>query len=157
MTTFTRPFVGTLYRPFLRVLLYLIVFGTFFAIFLPSAYVPPLLNRLAHLPDPLTHKHRPGPVHPPTFAPPQSRPHRHRIKVQRPVRRPDDSDLQNGDVWAQRADAVRDAFLQAYNSYVTHAAPHDELQPLSRTPVDKCVHFTFVRGPRPAALVQRSN
>ena len=148
MSSFTRPFAGILHRPFLRVLLYLIVFGTFFAIFLPSVHVPLLLNRPAHPPDSPTHQHhRTRPVHPPTFAPPPSRPHRHRIEVQRPLTRPDD--LQNGDVWAQRADAVRDAFFKAYNSYVTHAAPYDELRPLSRTPVDTCVRFTL--SPRAGA------
>jgi hypothetical protein len=55
------------------------------------------------------------------------------------VTRPDDDDDRNGDVWDRRADAVRNAFLRAYNSYVTYAAPYDELLPLSKAPMDTCV------------------
>ncbi|KAI0306131.1 glycoside hydrolase [Multifurca ochricompacta] len=40
------------------------------------------------------------------------------------------------DVWSQRAHAVREAFLHSYNGYLTHAAPHDELLPLSKVPID---------------------
>jgi hypothetical protein len=45
----------------------------------------------------------------------------------------------DGDVWVQRAEAVRGAFLEAYNGYVEHAAGHDELLPLSKAPTDKYV------------------
>ena len=48
--------------------------------------------------------------------PPQSASHRNRIKAQRPSSRPG----RKGDVWSRRADAVRDAFLHAYKSYLTH-------------------------------------
>lgn len=143
MSTFfsTRPFAGVAHRPLLRVLLYLIVFGSFFAFFFPSTHVPHLMK------PPPPHAHdRPRPMHPPTFAPPPTRPHRHRINAQRPVTRPDDHQNGPGDVWAERADAVRGAFLQAYNSYVTYAAPRDELRPVSKAPVDSCVLYYIERG-----------
>lgn len=85
-----------------------------------------------------THR-RPSHTRPPTLFPPQPGSHRHRTKPQRPLSGPDDHQM--GDVWEQRADAVRGAFLQAYNSYVAQAAPHDELLPLSKAPTDKCVLF----------------
>ncbi|KAJ7249448.1 glycoside hydrolase family 47 protein [Mycena rebaudengoi] len=36
-----------------------------------------------------------------------------------------------GDVWAERADAVRKGFLHAYKGYQTRALPYDELLPVS--------------------------
>jgi len=71
------------------------------------------------------------------LVPPQPGSHRHRTK--RPLSGLDDH--RTGDVWEQRADAVREAFLKAYNSYVAQAAPHDELLPLTKAPTDKCVLF----------------
>ena len=131
----SRPFAVILHRPILRAFFFLLVFGTFFAIFLPPTHAP-------HINTP--HFRRPKPVYTPTFAPPQLGSHRHRIKAQRPLTRPDHH--RNGDVWAGRADAVRDAFLHAYNSYVTYAAPHDELLPLSKGPVDTSVFFILRHG-----------
>ena len=58
----------------------------------------------------------------------------HRIKVQRPPVEP-----AHDEPWAQRADAVRGAFLHAYEAYLTHASPHDELLPLTNSSIDKCV------------------
>ncbi|KAH9967535.1 glycoside hydrolase [Russula dissimulans] len=83
------------------------------------------LFRLAHAVHFLPEQYRP------TVTPPSPASNRHRIKPQRPL-----ADHRKGDVWARRADVVRSAFLDAYNSYVTYAAPHDELRPLSKTPSD---------------------
>ncbi|KAA1469131.1 seven-hairpin glycosidase [Dentipellis sp. KUC8613] len=40
------------------------------------------------------------------------------------------------DLWASRADQVRDAFVHAYSAYQEHAARHDELLPLSHGAVN---------------------
>lgn len=114
----TRPFPGLFHRPPLRVLLFLFIFSIFFTVFLLPTHAP----------------HFPEHNRPLSFDPPQPGSNRHRIRIQRPITRPDAH--RNKDVWAQRADAVRDAFLQAYNSYVTYASPYDELLPLSKAPSD---------------------
>lgn len=121
------PFAGVLHRPHLRALVFLFIFGTFFIVFLPPTHVPSLVNA----------PHFPGHYRPVSFEPPRS--NRHRINVQRPVTRPDPH--RKKDIWARRADAVRDAFLQAYNSYVDYASPYDELLPLSKAPVNTCAIF----------------
>jgi len=125
----TRPFSGFSHRPLLRVLLFLFIIGTFFVVFLPPTYVPRLINVPQY----------PGHNRPLSFDPPQPGSNRHRIRIQRPITRPDAH--RNKDVWARRADAVRDAFLRAYNSYVAYASPYDELLPLSKAPMDTCVFF----------------
>ena len=40
-------------------------------------------------------------------------------------------------VWQDRAGKVKRAFLHAYHGYERYAAPHDELKPLSRQPINK--------------------
>lgn len=42
-------------------------------------------------------------------------------------------------LWTARAEAVKAEFLYAYHAYEKHAMPSDELQPLSSTPINKCV------------------
>jgi hypothetical protein len=49
-----------------------------------------------------------------------------------------------GSLWPTRAKRVQDAFRHAYTSYLTIAFPHDELQPLSNSSVDKYVLRCFV-------------
>jgi hypothetical protein len=127
-------------RSLFRVLLFILLFGAFFFMSLPSTTHPGRFMPAGTLNFP-SHR-RPASKRPPTFAPPQSGSHRHRTKAsQRPVSALDHHHHETGDVWAERADTVRGAFLQAYNSYVAHAAPHDELLPLSKAPTDKCVLF----------------
>lgn len=41
------------------------------------------------------------------------------------------------DEWRARAEEVKQAFLHAYQGYELHAAPHDELKPLTNQSVDK--------------------
>jgi hypothetical protein len=126
-------FMGTPRRPLLRIVVVCLVFGIFFVIFFPPTDTP----HLEHRPFFPVH-HRPVPMRPISFAPPDPGSHRHRIKPQQ--RLPTEfAGHQIDDVWAQRADAVRGAFLHAYSSYVTYAAPHDELLPLAKAPIDKCV------------------
>ncbi|KAN0124200.1 Glycoside hydrolase [Russula decolorans] len=120
----TRLFTGFLHRPLLRVFLFLFIFGTFFVVFLLLTHVHRLMNA----------PHLPGHYRPLSFDPPQPGSNRHRIMVERPITRPDAH--RNKDIWARRADALRDAFLRAYNSYDTYASPYDELLPLSKAPMD---------------------
>jgi hypothetical protein len=48
--------------------------------------------------------------------------------------------------WPARADRVRDAFRHAFDGYLQYAFPHDELQPLSNSSVDKCaLYLSFLR------------
>jgi hypothetical protein len=47
--------------------------------------------------------------------------------------------------WPAAADEVRDAFVHAYAAYERFAAPHDELRPVARAHVDKCVHGSCAR------------
>jgi hypothetical protein len=88
--------------------------------------------------------HLPGHYRPLSFDPPQPGSNRHRIKVEHSITRPDAH--RNEDIWARRADAVRDASLRAYNSYVTYASPYDELLPLSKAPMDTCALLYRVTG-----------
>ncbi|KAI0247096.1 seven-hairpin glycosidase [Lactifluus subvellereus] len=75
-----------------------------------------------------------GHLRPPAFTLPDPESPRRRIKAQRPLT--EHGGHRNDDIWAQRADAVRSAFVHAYNNYATYAAPHDELLPLAKAPVD---------------------
>ncbi len=43
----------------------------------------------------------------------------------------------NDPLWSARADEVVKEFIHAYQAYERHAFPHDELQPLSKTSIDK--------------------
>ena len=145
------PFAVILHRPFHRFLFFLIVFSAFFAFFLPPTYVPIFSPNAPHF-----HKHhRPTHAYPYTFAPPPlSGPQRHRIVKEaqrRPVTRPAAGN-DHRDLWDRRADAVRGAFLRAYNCYVTYAAPHDELRPLIKAPTNKCVLFFLNIAPHAPAL-----
>src|SRR6266404_2106983 len=45
----------------------------------------------------------------------------------------------HGGPWAEWAGALHVTFL-IYNGYLTYAAPHDELHPLSKWPYDKCIY-----------------
>ena len=124
MSTFfpSRPLACFLHRPLFRIILFIFIFGTFFILFFPSIHLPSLINAPQH-------------YRPLSFDPPQPGSNRHRIKVERPTAN------RNKDVWAQRADAVRDAFLHAYGSYITYASPYDELLPLSKAPVNVYVIY----------------
>jgi hypothetical protein len=42
-------------------------------------------------------------------------------------------------LWAQRAQAVKDAFVHSYRGYRENAAPHDEILPVTGGSIDKCV------------------
>jgi hypothetical protein len=128
-------------RSLFRLVLFFLLFGAFLFTFLPST--TQTSRFMLGTPKFSSHR-RPTSMRRPTFAPPQPSSRPHRIKATqrprpRPLPAPDHHEA--GDVWAARADAVRAAFLQAYNSYVEHAAPHDELLPLSMAPTDKCVIF----------------
>ncbi|KAH9031564.1 seven-hairpin glycosidase [Lactarius hengduanensis] len=112
---------GVLRRPFIRIILLCLFIIFLFATLLPHTdpsdffdLVPPE-DQLPPIP------HRP-------MGPP-----RHRIKAQRPLAGPMAA---HDGPWAERADAVRGAFLHAYQGYLTHAAPHDELKPIAKIPVD---------------------
>jgi hypothetical protein len=120
-------------RPVLRIVLFFLIFGIFLVLFLPPTGHPSFFVDVPNFFTPNSPLHIPTPSPDPT--PPQSTSHRNRIKAQRPSNRPG----RKGDVWSRRADAVRDAFLHAYKSYLTHAAPHDELRPLSKAPINTCV------------------
>ncbi|KAH9987760.1 glycoside hydrolase [Russula compacta] len=122
----SHPSTAIIRRPLLRVLPFLLLFGLFFLVFLPPIDPPRYI--------PYLHWTRIQVKRPPTPTPPHFESHLHGIEVQRPVRRPNDN--LRKDIWARRADAVREAFLQAYNSYLTFAAPHDELLPVRKTPID---------------------
>ncbi|KAH9059107.1 seven-hairpin glycosidase [Lactarius vividus] len=112
---------GVLRRPLVRIILLCLFIVFLFVALLhhtdPSSFfeLAPPQDRLPSIP--------PRPMGPP----------RHRVKAQRP---PVDSMAAHDGPWAERADAVRGAFLHAYQSYLTHAAPHDELKPISKLPVD---------------------
>jgi len=112
------------------------LFATFFVIYLPPAYVPRFFDAL-HFPA----QHPSSSTRPLLLTLPSSGSHRHRINAQPPL-----TEHGKGDIWAQRADAVRNAFLHAINGYVAYAAPHDELRPLSKAPVDKCVLSVYRRA-----------
>ncbi|KAH9012123.1 seven-hairpin glycosidase [Lactarius pseudohatsudake] len=112
---------GVLRRPFVRIIVLCLFIIFLFATLLPHTDPPgffdlvPPQDQLSHIP------HRP-------MGPP-----RHRIKAQRPLAGPMAA---HDGPWAERADAVRGAFLHAYQGYLTHAAPHDELKPIAKLPVD---------------------
>jgi hypothetical protein len=141
----TRPFMlslshilpaAVLRRPLFRLVSFFLIFVTFLVLFLPPTGISHFLDA-PHFPT----QHRPLIIPPPDFGPPHAQ--SHRIKAQRPLDGPDRKE----DVWSRRADEVRDAFLHAYKSYLTHAAPHDELRPLSKAPIDKCVLPAPSRAP----------
>src|SRR5579863_7733191 len=71
-------FDGMFTRALFRLVLFFLLFGAFFFTFLPSTTQPSRL--LMGKPNFPTHR-RPAPMRPPTFAPPQSGSHRHRIKA----------------------------------------------------------------------------
>ena len=120
-------------RPFVRILLLFIVLVILFVPLLSDPDAPPLLGNFALI---LPQYQRPRPpLHSSPFNTPHSeQPSHHRVKAQRPLAEPGPDGP-----WAQRADAVRGAFLHAYDAYLTHAAPHDELLPIKQGFVDKCV------------------
>jgi len=47
------------------------------------------------------------------------------------------------EVWTERANQVKLAFLHAYHGYERYALPHDELKPISSGYQDKCVFWIF--------------
>ena len=112
---------GVLRRPFIRILLFILVLVMLFLALLPDSDTWQNITL-----TPPQHQHQ-QPTYP-------EQPSRNRIKVQRPLAKP-----AHDGPWAERADAVRGAFMHAYEGYLTHAARHDELLPLTKSPVDKCV------------------
>jgi hypothetical protein len=121
---------GVLRRPLVLILL---LFLILFVALLPGFDTSRFLKNVPFVPP--RHRRPRPPLHSsPFISPHPERPSRHRIKVQRPLTEP----VHHGP-WAQRADAVRGAFLHAYRGYLTHAAPHDELRPITNSSVDKCV------------------
>lgn len=90
---------------------------------------PPIGDKAPSWP-PHEHTHPPPPPPPPPESPPPS-----------PTLQP----------WPDRANAVKDAFLHAYNGYKTHAFSHDELLPLSHRYVDKSARSPRLHG-RPVLI-----
>jgi hypothetical protein len=120
---------GVLRRPVVRMLLFFLALFILFVVLLPNSDEYHLLENVAQ-----HQRHRPH-LHSSHFISPHpEQPSRLRIKSQRPLAEPG-----HDGPWAERANAVRGAFLHAYQGYLTHAAPHDELRPVSKVPVDKCV------------------
>lgn len=132
---------GVLRRPLFRTILFVLIILLLF-IALPHSDPYHFLENLPPAPPP------PPPLDtsPPTPPKPEW-PSRYRIKPQRPLAEP-----AHDGPWAERADAVRGAFLHAYEGYLTYAAPHDELRPLSKRPVDKYVS-PLPRARQPLPLV----
>ena len=124
---------GVLRSPLARILFLFLVLVILFVALLPHSDAYRFLEDVAPV-SPQHQATRPPFYLSPFISPHPEQPSRHRIKVQRPLAEPG-----HGGPWAERADAVRGAFLHAYEGYLTHAAPHDELRPLSKRPVDKCV------------------
>ena len=130
---FPRSSCGVLRRPLVRILSLLFLLVILFVVLHPVLDAPRLLENISHALQ-LYQQPRP-PLHSSPFISPHPKQNSgHRIKVQHPPVEP-----AHVEPWAQRADAVRGAFLNAYGSYLTHAAPHDELRPLTKSSVDKCV------------------
>ncbi|KAI9453038.1 seven-hairpin glycosidase [Lactarius psammicola] len=117
---------AVLCRPLVRIVLFCLVLAFLFAALLlhinPSHFFEDDISLV-----PPQHQRPPIPPHP-------EGPPRHRIKVQRPLA---ETKVTHDGPWSQRADAVRGAFLHAYRGYLTHAAPHDELLPLAKGPIDR--------------------
>ena len=118
-------------RPLVRIILIFLLPVILFVAPLPSFNASRLFENVPLVPP--QHQRPPLDLYP-LLSPLPEQPSRHRIKGQRPLPEPAHDEL-----WAQRADAVRGAFLHAYGGYLTDAAPHDELRPLARIPVDKSV------------------
>ena len=122
-------------RPLFRAILFIIVLALLF-LTLPH---PNTYYFLENVPLAPPEYHRPpSPLDSVPPPPPQPEwPSRHRIKIQRPLAKP--THHKHHGPWARRAKAVRAAFLHAYKGYLTYAAPHDELRPISKRHVDKYV------------------
>ncbi len=130
---------GIFRRPLVRITLLFLVFVTLFVVLLQHDSLPFSLETIPFvLPRPLPNFPLPIPPRPDGLP-------LHRIKIHRPQAVP-----AHGGPWAERADAVRDAFLHAYNGYLTYAAPHDELLPLSKSPYDMCVYPLLCMASAPA-------
>ncbi|KAH9166879.1 seven-hairpin glycosidase [Lactarius sanguifluus] len=112
---------GIIRRPLVRIILLCLFIFFLFAALLPHTGPSRFFDLI-----PPQDRLLPIPHHP--MGPP-----RRRIKVQRPLADP--TAAHNGP-WAERADAVRGAFLHAYQAYLTYAAPHDELKPIAKLPVN---------------------
>ncbi|KAI0272274.1 glycoside hydrolase [Gloeopeniophorella convolvens] len=124
MLTPIQRFAGGLRRPIVRILLFCMVIGTFLVAFFPP-------STTTHWEHPSYFPARRPP--PPPFR--AGRGGKHRTHPHpRPPLPPPANGTENP--WPARANAVRDAFVHAYSAYVAHAAPHDELRPLSQQPVD---------------------
>ncbi|KAI9453041.1 seven-hairpin glycosidase [Lactarius psammicola] len=119
-----QPLYGVLRRPLVRIILFCLVLVFLFVALLPHTDIPHLFGDISLVPP---HHQRP-PIPPHLEGPPH-----HRIKVQRPLA---GTIVGHDGPWSQRADAVRGAFLHAYQGYLSHAAPHDELRPLAKSPID---------------------
>jgi hypothetical protein len=124
---------GILRRPLVCILLFFIVLVIVFVALLPNPSASRLLENFALLPP--QHQVPRPPLHSSPFISSHlGQLSHHRIKVQLLLAEPG-----HDGPWAQRADAVRGAFLHAYRGYLTHTAPHDELCLLTNSSVDKCV------------------
>ena len=135
-TSSSQSLYGLPRRPLFRAIIFILVLALLFlALPHPDTYyflesVPLARPEYQRPPSPLD-------LAPPTPPPPPEWPSRHRIKIQRPLAKP--AHHKHHGPWPRRAEAVRRAFLHAYKGYLTYAAPHDELRPLSKHPVDKYV------------------
>ncbi|KAI9444515.1 seven-hairpin glycosidase [Lactarius indigo] len=117
-----QPLYGVLRRPLVRIILLCLFIIFLFVALLPHTDPSGFFDGVPFPQDQLP------PIPPRPVGPP-----RHRIKAQRPLA--DHMSAPDGP-WAERADAVRGAFQHAYQGYLAHAAPHDELMPIAKTPVD---------------------
>ena len=45
------------------------------------------------------------------------------------------------ELWNERAEQVKQAFVHAYHGYERYASPNDELKPISHGKINKCVGF----------------
>lgn len=124
---FPQSLGGVLRRPLIRIILFCLCIVFLFVTLLPHTDdASPLLEDIPFVPP---QHQQPRPPIPPR----PERPSRHRFKGKRPLA---DPTVAHDGPWAERADAVRGAFLHAYESYLAHAAPHDELRPLTKGHID---------------------
>lgn len=89
----------------------------------------------------------PGPRWPKPPPPPHHGPHHHDWldddEFDKPLLEKAHKALdEDSELWSARAGEVKAEFLHAYHAYEKYAMPRDELRPLSKGSIDKCVwHF----------------